>query len=328
MKHRSGIVLAGLLLATGICTVVSAKNYAEDLAVVTLTSTAPNSIRIELTVKGELYYEDIMKMSLPAGCTVEEIFTQEGAWLNAGDPILRLKESDLQIAYYELCLEEEILENTLEEGGTLGELAKWKQIRLKEEMDSLEKLISDHGMIHAQKEVYVIRQGYETEKKTTGESMLELGVTENGYRLEWAVDMADQREFTSGNALIEGDKIKLSWENPVFRNGSYHYSMKFSSSEKYAQGYPAEIQLKFVSEEYKTVIPKSCVRYDGYGGAYVYEVVEQQRNFGKEYVVWKTGITIVDQDDVNVAVKAPLSNVVVRSSKELADMEAVAIIEK
>lgn len=323
MKHWPGVVLA-----IGVCTLVSAKNYAEDLAVVTLTYTAPNCIREELTVDGEILYEEVMDVKLPGGCTVEEVYVQAGSWIEAQGPILRLKESDLQIAYYEMLLREESLEEAADEEGNRGELARWQQVQLKEEMELLEKLISDEGVISAQEEAYVIYQGYEEGKKTAGESLLRLGLAEKGYRLEWSVDMSHWRAFTTGNALIGEDRIQLSLENPVFRDGSYHYSVSLEGEERYAQGYPARVELRYVSEEYPMTIPKSCVRYDGTGAAYVYEVIEQQRNFGKEYVVWKTGITIVDQDDVNVAVKAALSDVVVRSSKELADMDAVAVVEE
>ena len=54
-KYWFVMVAAGMLLAIGACTLISAKNYAEDLAVVTLTSTAPNAIREELTAADELY---------------------------------------------------------------------------------------------------------------------------------------------------------------------------------------------------------------------------------------------------------------------------------
>ena len=112
MKYRFVMAAAGMLLAIGACTLISAKNYAEDLAVVTLTSTAPNAIRQELTVEGEVFFEEISEIKLPAGCTVEAIFAGEGAWLKAEEPILRLKESDLQIAYYEMLLQAEGLEES------------------------------------------------------------------------------------------------------------------------------------------------------------------------------------------------------------------------
>ena len=327
-KYWFVMVAAGMLLAIGACTLISAKNYAEDLAVVTLTSTAPNAIREELTVDGEIFYEEISEIRLPTSCTVEEVFAGEGAWLEAGDLILRLKESDLQIAYYEMLLQAESLEETAEAEAEefRGGLAAWQLVRLREEMEILEELISQEGLICAREEAYVIYQGCEEGKRTDGETVLKLGLPEKGYRLEWAVDMSGFREFTSGSAVIGKDKRKLALGQPVYKNGSYRYSVRLEGEERYAQGYPVRIELQYVSEEYPMTIPSSCVRYDGTGAAYVYEVVEQQRNFGKEYVVWKTGITIEDQDEKKVVVKAALTNVVVRSSKELADMDAVAVL--
>ncbi|MCI9142191.1 MAG: hypothetical protein HFH87_06140 [Lachnospiraceae bacterium] len=330
MKYRFVMAAAGMLLAIGACTLISAKNYAEDLAVVTLTSTAPNAIRQELTVEGEVFFEEISEIKLPAGCTVEAIFAGEGAWLKAEEPILRLKESDLQIAYYEMLLQAEGLEETaeVEAEEIRGELAAWQLVQLREELEILEELISREGLICAREEAYVIYQGCEDGKRTGGETVLKLGLPEKGYRLEWAVDVSDFREFTSGSAVIGEDRMKLNLEQPVYKNGSYLYSVRLEGEERYAQGYPARIELRYVSKDYPMTIPRSCVRYDGTGAAYVYEVVEQQRNFGKEYVVWKTGITIVDQDEVNVAVKSALSDVVSRSSRELSDMDAVAVVEE
>lgn len=328
MKKRSGDVLAGLLLAIGVCTVVSAKNYTEDLAVVTLTSSAPNFIRKDITVEGQIFYEETQKVKLPMDCTVEEIFAQQGAWLEEGAPILRLKESDLQVAYYEICLKEEALEEILEAGGTKGELARWQQVQLRDEKRYLETLIRNEGVVYAEEYAYVIQQDYQEGERVIGASMPELGIAAGGYRLEWAVDVSDWQEFTSGTGVIGTDKLEMLWEEPVFRDGRYRYTMILTDEKTYAQGYPVKISLRYVSDEYAGVIPKSCVRYDKDGAAYVYEVVEQQRVFGKEYVVLRKGITIVDQDGANVAVKAELSNVVLRSSKELTDMQAVAIIEE
>ena len=90
------------------------------------------------------------------------------------------------------------------------------------------------------------------------------------------------------------------------------------------------IELQYVSEEYPMTIPSSCVRYDGTGAAYVYEVVEQQRNFGKEYVVWKTGITIEDQDEKKVVVSElsalfEVSEETIRRDLDKLDRDGLAI---
>lgn len=237
-KYWFVMVAAGMLLAIGACTLISAKNYAEDLAVVTLTSTAPNAIREELTVDGEIFYEEISEIKLPTSCTVEEVFAGEGAWLEAGDLILRLKESDLQIAYYEMLLQAESLEETAEAEAEefRGGLAAWQLVRLREEMEILEELISQEGLICAREEAYVIYQGCEEGKRTDGETVLKLGLPEKGYRLEWAVDMSGFREFTSGSAVIGKDKRKLALGQPVYKNGSYRYSVRLEGGGEICPG--------------------------------------------------------------------------------------------
>ena len=93
-------------------------------------------------------------------------------------------------------------------------------------------------------------------------------------------------------------------------------------------GQPVELQFLYVSEEYPAVLPKNCIHYEEDGSAYVYQVYQRSRNFGKESYVRKVGVTIEDRDGNNVALKASLSGVVLGSSKGLGDMMAVAVIEE
>jgi len=51
-------------------------------------------------------------------------------------------------------------------------------------------------------------------------------------------------------------------------------------------------------------------------------------NYGKEQYVRKLGVTIVEQDTANVAIKGRISNIVSGSSKQLQDMMAVMVIEQ
>lgn len=111
-------------------------------------------------------------------------------------------------------------------GGIRGELAGWRREQLKEEIDAVEKLLSDHGLVRTEQEVYLIGQDWEAGAKTTSESMLTLGLPEGGYRLEWAVEPCCLRDFTSGSARAGEEVISLCWKEPVFRNGRYWYDMK------------------------------------------------------------------------------------------------------
>ena len=172
MKRGIYAGLAVLLLVIGGCTVISANNYTKDLAIVTLTSTVSNCVRSELTVTGEIYYKKTMDVEIPTGCTVEEIFAEVGDHLTAGSPLLRLKEVDLQIAYYQKLLKVEALESVKASGGTEGELAMWQLQILEEEISALKKVIDDACMVRIESDGYVIKQGYAQGDLTISEPLV------------------------------------------------------------------------------------------------------------------------------------------------------------
>ena len=107
MKYRLWILIAGVLLIISGCTVISAKNYIKSLPMVLLTSTVPDSIRTEQKVTGNLYYKEIAQVKLPEECRIQEVFAKEGVFVSEGDPILRVKMSDLHITCLKKQLEAE-----------------------------------------------------------------------------------------------------------------------------------------------------------------------------------------------------------------------------
>lgn len=328
MKRGIYAGLAVLLLVIGGCTVISANNYTKDLAIVTLTSTVSNCVRSELTVTGEIYYKKTMDVEIPTGCTVEEIFAEVGDHLTAGSPLLRLKEVDLQIAYYQKLLKVEALESVKASGGTEGELAMWQLQILEEEISALKKVIDDACMVRIESDGYVIKQGYAQGDLTISEPLVKMGISEEGCYLECSVNASAYKEFTSATAAIKNQTVQLSLKEPVYDNGKYVFKMNLPELTECKHGEPVEVQFKYVSEEYKAVLPKSCIWYDTDGSAYVFEVATRSRNFGEESYVRKVGVTIEEQDNLNAAVKSPLSDIVLRSSQELWDMAVVVIVEE
>ncbi len=328
MKHKVFLPLVAILLVISGCTVISARNYSKSLAVVTLTSTVSNSIRSEMTVTGQIYYKETMNADVPAGCNVEEVFVEVGDYITAGSPLLRLKEADLQIAYYQKQLKMEPLEHAQKSGGTEGELAAWQMQILEEEITELKTVIDNGCIVSAESDAYVISQGYGKGNHTISDSLIKLGKAEGGCYLEYSINPSAYKEFTSGTAVIKDQTIQLSPEEPVYSNGKYIFCMDLPEVTECNHGEPVEVQLKYVSEEYRAVLPKSCIWYDTDGSTYVYEVATRSRNFGEESYVRKVGITIEEQDTLNAAVKAPLTDIVLRSSQELYDMAAVVIVEE
>ena len=327
MKYRIGMVIGVILLAIGGFTVISAQNYVEALPVVTLTSTVPNSIRLTKKITGNLYYQDVEEIKLPDGCLIEKAYVKTGDRIGIGTKLIQLRERDVKVAYYQKKLEAETLEEAGKEDTTKGKLAFWQLQKVQEELDALERLMADNCEVYAKVDGYVINPGGTQGELTTHGALVQLGTPDGGCYLEWELSASEYRDY-SGTAVIGGKEQKLSWEAPVFEDGIYHFRVQLPDVTECIHGEPVEIGLLYVSKEYRAVLPKSCIRYEASGASYVYEVRTRSRNFGKESYVLKVGVTIEEQDDVNVAIKSPLTDIVVRSSKSLEDMGAVTVLEE
>lgn len=324
-KHRWWLLLLGVVLLIGGCTLVSAKHYRDSLAAIKVTSTVPDSIRSTLTVSGSVYYHETEEVYIPSGCRVETVYLENEHFVEAGQPILKLKEEELQIVCCEKKLLAEELEKTEATGGTVAELAHWKKKLLDAELIVLEKIIADEGVIFAEAAGMMIQQPYEKGMKTTENNRVIIGKSESGCYLEWTVPEKSYRDFSRGTATVEGEAKGLSWQKPIYRNGVYVYQSELSGEIVFVQGSKIDVQLIYVSKEYKAVLPKKCIQYDQDGSAYVYQVKTRDCNFGEESYVVKIGVTIEDWDDKNVAIKAPLTDVVLSGPDGLTEMDRVLV---
>lgn len=348
MKTKIALVIMAVLAIVGGFTYISYRNYIKELPMVTLTSSIGNAIRIQMETNGSLYYNEVLEVVLPQGCHVEEVFVSEGDAVEEDSPLLRIKVADLQVARLNKQLQIEALEEVEEEGGTEGELAYWKKELLLEEVTALEELIAAEGVVVAKglsvvegnaasdesaedeedvNPVRVIGQTYKKGDLTNSDAPITLGLPGGGCYLEWRVNAKDYKEY-KGTARIRSRKIDLTLKAPKFTDGVYIYRSQVETPENFVQGEQVQIALNYVSEDYKYVIPKACVRYDTDGSAYVYEVNTRTLNYGEEQYVRKVGVTIVEQDATNVAVKGAVLDAVLGSSKQLQDMMAVLVIEE
>ena len=119
----------------------------------------------------------------------------------------------------------------------------------------------------------------------------------------------------------------MSWGTPIYEKGIYTYRSDLPEETQYTEGKPVTVELLYTSEDYRAVVPKSCIWYDSDGMAYVYQAKTRTRNFGEEYYVRKIGVSILDQDDTNVAIEASREGIVERTSMKLADMMSVVVME-
>lgn len=331
LKSKFGLILLAVLAIIGGFTYISYRNYIKELPIVTLTSSENNQMRSRMETTGSLYYNEVLEVTLPQDCRVEEVFVNEGDAVEADSPLLRIKVADLQVSCLNKLLQIEALAEVEEASGIEGELAYWKKELLLEEVAELKKLIAAEGIVKVDGEqvtvnpIRVIVQTYKKGDQSNPDVPITLGLPEGGCCLEWQISAKEYKEYKA-TARIGVQKENLTWETPKFENGVYTYRSLVPMPDNFVQGQQVKIELNYVSEGYKAVLPKTCIRTDADGSAYVYQIDTRTRNYGEEQYVRKIGVTILEQDDINVAVLASVYDVVEGSSKPLQDMMAVLVI--
>lgn len=359
IKSKLGRVILVVLAVSCCFTCISYRNYVKGLPLVTLTSSISNKIKTQMAVTGSLYYNEVLDVTLPQDCYVEEVFVLKGDAVEEGSPLLRIKVADLQAARLNKQLQIETLEK-VEESGTEGELAYWKKAILLEEVAALEELIAEEGVVKVEglprvegetttdkfterenetesddaadgKEVAVnpmrvIALTYTKGDRTKPDVPITLGLPEGGCYLEWQISAEDYNEYT-GMARIRYLMENLTWDTPVFENDVYIYRSYVDTPENFVNGELVSIELNY-EKEYISVLPRACIRIGPDGSPYVYEVHVRARTYGEEQYVRRIGVTILEQDAVNVAVIGRVNDVVQGSSKQLQDLMAVRVIEE
>lgn len=322
MKKRVGICITAVLLMMVGCTVVSLKNYVKGLNRVMVISSVPNQIRDQVVADGTAYFAKVEALELPDGCRIVETFVETGDIVSEGLPILQLDMTDLTMAYYEIQVQQERLEDsgTSEAEEMLLELTLQD---LEKQEEWLQSLIQQEGILYAEEPCQI------TELRIQ-ENVIEVGVPSEGYYLEWYIDAAEYRPFTSMKAELGASIQDIPWKPERYQNGVYQYTtpvMELPEELEFVHGQHVQVTMQYISEEYENVLPKSCVQYEGDGASYVYQLEEQDKAYGKEYYVRKVGVTVLDQNDSYVAVLAGVENVVVHSERELLDLEAVQVVD-
>lgn len=326
MKKRIWIiVLAIVFLLLGGST-ISAINYVRSLAIVTAAEPVAGSVRKSLTVTGNLYYEETLEVTLPQGCVILEVLKEKGDMAEAGEALVRLNEADLQETYYRLLLQKEQLDREVSRSGNEEKLAYWEREQLKEQCEYYKALIEAGCVITAPESGRVITQDYQPQD-VTGTAKIELGLSEAGCYVEWALPPQDYMPYT-GTARIMDKEYELYWAEPQYNESVYVYHAPLREISDCSEGSPVLVELNYVSEQYRSMVPRNSLYYDAAGSPYVFELRERTRNYGREYYVQKVYVLVEEMDEQNVALNSAPKLVVTGTSKSLSDLEAVQLLEE
>ena len=333
MKRKIWIPITAVLLFFAICTVVSYKNYASALNRVIVGSTVPSQLHTELTVNGNFYFSDVKSLPVPAECYVEEVMVLEGDNFKAGDPLAVLNIEDISIAYYRLLLQRETLEAQKDSGSEAARnLASHSLSKLSKQTEILEELLENDGVLSAKTSGQVVEINLTAGEITTSRSALLYGNLEGEGYFEWYIEQKSYKPYGEMAASGSGYSLELKTDTRHYLDEKkmFQYRSKPVSLESVpdaVHGMSTEIEMRYFSDEYRAVLPKSCIQTENDGGTYVFILRERNGTLGTEYYVQKVGVTIEEQDRTNAAVLQKLDNLVVQSTRPMEDLEKVLVID-
>ncbi len=321
MKRRVWISIAVVLVFMLSCTLISFKNYTSGLNRVTVAATAPNQIRRSISVNGMLRFAESETIALPEGCKTE-LLVKKGENLSEGAPLCQVDTDDLQLTYYETLVQQQALDAQAS-GDAAGQLARLKAERCAEKAAELKALLDNGGLITAP---------FTGQVTSISVNALTLGdLSGDGY-FEWTLPLEQMDDFSLIGITAAGFSQSVNIETPLYDEVRRCYSFKselvpLSKLSEPMDGMRAAIKLQVISDEYPAVLPKSCIQHGSDGGSYVFLLREKETVLGTEYYLQQTGVTIIDEDDLNAAVLASLKDLVIASTRPMKDLETVLVVE-
>ena len=236
---------------------------------------------------------------------------------------MQLRYDDLLLCRLKLLLSKEQLQDRSGISAIEKEIIALKVRELDEQLERIEAMIAADGIVTSPV------SGKVAELPSMGGSV-RIGVYGDGLYCVWEVPKSDNRAFSSFCGIISQKEETFTVDAVSYdaTKAVYRYKSKpFPVTGKSNVELPIEVNMTYVSDEYRAVLPKSCIRTDGDGSTFVYVVREREKVYGKELYLYKKGVTVLDQNDKYAAVMAKLEDVVEHAFRAPVHLEAVRVIE-
>ena len=315
------ICVVAVLLIAAVCTAVSVNNYVSGLNRVVVSSSVSKSFNITQDGMGSIHFSQTETLEIPEGCSVEQWLVSVGTNFTKGDALAKVQLAQLKERLYTTLVQLDDL--SAARSGTDYErlLQETKQETLQSQADALQTLLDANGILYAPVDGQVIGIS----------SGLTYGVQAEGFYVQWLLPAEHYRKyteytFTVRNQAFSSKEVAVSFDTDTSRS---LFRAEISLDEEFVplHGEPVQISMRFITAQYKSVIPKRAIHTDKDGFNYVYLVCERDTVLGKESYLDKVGVTIVDEYQYDVAVLARLENFVVNYSREPVDLEAVLVLQ-
>lgn len=323
MKHKTLTALIALLVFSLAMTLISVKNYVSSLNTVSVTNTFSGNLRTETTITGFVHFVSTVTIDLPEQCGIDEILVSEGDEVRVGSPLLQFHYDDLVLCRLQLLLSKEQMKSRSGLSDIEKEIAELKEKAIDEQLETLDGLIEAEGVLISPIRAQVIGL------PTVGGTM-ELGVYDDGLYCTWEVPKSSYKEFAAYSAVVSKNEEAFTVAGVSYNAAKdvYQYQSKpFSINGLIDTTMPVDVTMVYVSGDYRAVLPRRCIRKDNDGAPFIYVVQERSTVYGTERYLYKTGVTILEQNEDYAAVMTSFYNVVEYAFNTPVNLEAVKVIE-
>lgn len=203
----------------------------------------------------------------------------------------------------------------------------------KEELDRLNKIISENGEIHAPVDGVIAENDLSQGVTLSGQE--KLIIVTGGYELAMTADKEDMKYFAAGDEIkIEipsGDKkISSQIENIELpdQDGKVAFTALLPVGE-YQTGASLDYELTKESDSYSMCIPIQALRQDG-SGTYILLAKEKDSVLGKVKEAFRISVSVLSKDGKNAAIEGSISDedeIIVGSNRNFSEGDRVRIYE-
>ena len=267
-----------------------------------------------MELEAPIVYDDVTKVYAVESYTILEVLCEEDHFAAIGAPLLRVDIDDLVLSEKRLEFEIWKLDEQIKKATSGDRVYLEKERGLYSfELETLQRSIPEDGIIVVPEAGQVSSVLVEKGQKTMpGEVIAVIIPKDSQPYIEWSLPMETAKHINAGASVVatfmksgQTEKTNMTIEISTMKwdqaNGQYKYTAAIPSADLSLSNQMASIRLIQESDAYEKVIPKSAIHEDG-GEVFVYFLKNRDGLFGRESVVQKADIDILDDNGKFVAI--------------------------
>lgn len=268
-----------------------------------------SSQKVTHTVYGEGFIEalDEEPVYIYAGILIDEVLVNEGDEIEEGTELVRYNYEMLEDLYEEYSVQMKMYVSEKSETYVKYEI-NYKIEKLQEELDTLESLIADEGILYSDVSGYLTKVNVTAGEYAIDTAAFYIANSEDGYKLVVSISALDKEYVDKGtSASIQASGVSESCEvssvtESTTMSGCYDVECMLAN-EKFTVGSSATVTFTKESDSSGVTVPVEAVRADS-SGSYVLVVDYKNTILGEEMVAKKISVKALDSNDIYAVVSS------------------------